>query len=400
MTLILSDKNNTQPIGLMEEQINRLRVAMRVAREEGTFKHKPDDRKHNAAALRQIWRMIQTAEIIADYSQRAFIALCAGVVPMQARAVNPKGELYDVFLSLDHQRGYTYRAQKDQVVPYEPNLTAERPTGPAAVEYELHRLQQYCEATIQKRANEAVVQIHSVKLMMQWHRDGKAVRIKRVRGINVDDTYNSFDQERPNYRRRHFAIPAAKLTLPYLQKRAQTFCDSARLVGESAVLQASYVNKPRQNAVLSTMSEATMIIAELHDHLDKLTRLILKDVSIYKGFAFSNSYIVQPEPLAMRYTDGITIYSGRHATSVYNHQQIKYDAVKRLVGIGAMTLDIPRFAFFAKQARDADKKMIDADKAKTIWKVGREFMQRNFDTDIRTTLRQYSKAAVTAPVTK
>ena len=402
MGLILSDKSSTTNIGLMEEKVNRLRFTLKNARDDGSIDYKENDRRHNGKALRKVWHMIQTAEVLADYAQRAFFALCAGAIPARATTVNAKGEVFDVSLSLDYQRGFTYRAEKDQVVPYTNQYVRDKRKTLAENEYEMWRLKEYCETTIQKRANEAVLQIHSVRLMAAWHSDAKGKPINRVRGINVDDCYNTFDRERPNYRRRHFAIPADKLSLQYLERRAAAFCDSARLVGEQAVLQAGYIDKPRHNAVLSVMSEASMLIDDLHQKLQLLTNKILKEASQYRGFGRVSGKIVQPEALTMKYAEGITLYSGRHATSVYTHEQVKIDAVRRLVKLGALTIDVPRLSFFAPAERDADKTVINPDKAKTIWQVGRKFMQTHLDNDVRATLRAYQKAqsAVTGADTK
>lgn len=401
MALVMSDKNTDRAPAYMEQQLNRLRFAMKEIRDSDAKEYKREDRKHNATSMRRLWNIVQTGEVLADFSQRAFFALCAGAIPARAQIVNPKGEVYDVSLSLDNTRSYQYRAAKYQTVPYTNQFLKDRKKTLAENEYELWRLQQFCEATIQSKANEAVVQIHSVKLMVAWHRDSKSKSISRVRGINIDDTYNTFDRERPNYRRRHLALPASKISLETMQRRAGAFCDSARIVGERSVLQDSYIGKPRPNAALAIMSEATIIVSEAYDKLMYFTNCILRDMGQYKGFGKADN-VIQPEALTMRYVDGVTIYSGRHATSVYTHEQVKYDVVRRMVAAGAMTLDVPRFSFFAPHERDDAAGRIPKDKADTIWKVGREFLSKSLDIDVRQTLRGYSKVAATrnSPVTK
>lgn len=393
MSLVITDKNMNEPVTVMEHHVNRLRYGIKELRESPAWEYDRENRRQNGNTMRALWKFIQTGEVIADYAQRALLALNAGTIAMRASAMNAKGEIYDVSFSLDPTRSYTYRARKDQVVPYtKPGLLHDKRKTIVENEYELWRLQQFCEATLQKRANEAVVQIHSIPLMLAWHRDNKSGVISRIRGVNIDNNYNSFDVERPNYRRRHFAVPASKLSAEYLQKRAAAFCDSARLIGEQAVLQASYENKPRQNALVAVLSDVSMMIVACYERVQWFTNCILKDAAIYKGFQRVAGKVVQPEAITMRYADGVTLYSGRHATSVYKHEQVKYDMVRHLVAKGAMTLDIPRMQFYAPNERHEDKLRADIEHAKKVWSVGRKFLRDNLDNDVRGIFRGYSRS--------
>ena len=392
MSLVITDKNMNTPITVMEHHVNRLRYGIKELRESEAWEYNRENRRQNANTMRALWKFIQTGEVLADYAQRALLALNAGTLFMRASAMNAKGEIYDISFSLDPTRSYTYRAAKDQVVPYvKPGLMHDKRKTIVENEYELWRLQQYCEATLQNKANEAVVQIHSIPLMIAWHTDNGGKPIRRVRGINIDNNFNTFDSERPNYRRRHFAVPASKLSLEYLQKRSATFCDSARVLGEQAVLQGCYETKPRQNALASILSDVSMMIVDCYDRVQWFTDLILKDAVIYKGFQRTAEKVVQPEAITMRYTEGVILYSGRHATSVYKHEQIKYEAVRRLVSKGAMTLDVPRMQFYAPNEREQGGAKADIEDAKKVWAVGRKFLSANLDNDVRTVLRGYSR---------
>ena len=388
MGLILSDKWSNEPASFVEQTVNRLRFSLREMRENGETEYREGDREHNAKCMRKLWKLVQTGEVLADYSQRAFFALCVGKIPTRAIAVNAKGEQFVANISLDTTRSFQYRQSASSLVPYKRQIATKRNRTVEENEYELLRLKEFCEYTLQKRANSAVVQLHSVKLMVAWHRDGGGKSVDRVRCVNIDNTYNTFDKERPNYRRRHLALPASRLDLATMQARAAAFCDSARLVGEQAVLQDSYAAKPRQNIALAVMSEASMVVSYCYDVLDIFTRGVLKEASKYKGFSKADK-VLQKDAVTMRYADGVTLYSGRHATSVYNHEQLKYDAVRRLVAAGAMTVDVPRFSFFATYVENGVSPRCS--NGKLVWETGREFVRKNLDLPVQRILRAYSR---------
>ena len=396
MGLILSDRVSAAQFSLVEQKVNRLRFELKAMRWNGETKHQPGQRERNAMCMRKLWKIAQTSEVLCDYSQRAFLALCVGEIPARAIAVNAKGEEFFVNLSLDVSRSYQYRLSKSSMVPYV-DQTQDKSGKPGKSDdecsYDLLRLKEFCDTTVQKKANSAVVQLHNVKLMMAWHNEYSSKATNRVRCVNIDNTYNTFDRERPNYRRRHLALPVSKLDLPTLQARAAAFCDSARLIGERSVLQVSYTRKPRHNAVLSVLSEASMIVNYCYSMLQMFTEDILNEVSMFKGFdAATKTTRAGAGAATMIYAKGVILYSGRHATSVYTHEQLKYDAIKRLVAVGAMTVDIPRFSFRAPSVAVPNQGPGRLHSTgEIVWDTGREFLRKHIDTPVQSILRAYSR---------
>lgn len=382
MGLILN-RRDCEP-SFLEKRALGLRLRATTERKEA-WKYKEGDRKHNAQGLRKLWSFIAEAEAIGDICQRGIVALSAATIPAVARVNNSLGEIAYVHLWLDVDRSYAYRSDRHVTVP---------PRAPVAVTPEAHlqAIQQYCEFALQQRGNEVTVRLHDIRLMRDWHANlNPEGKLNRVRCINVDGWANTFDKERPNYKKLHGTVNWKQLSEQYLQERSGRFLDSARLLGERAVLQADYTRRPVLNTVLCLFTEVSRMISEARGNLHMLSSGIFKEVSRYKGFTYAEATSADTEPRTMQYVPGVIIFSGAAVTACYAINALKYDYVRKMLAAGALSLDTPGLTFGADYTMcpDEDRRY----NAFAAWQSGQEFVQRKLEPLVRPVLRKYNSVA-------
>lgn len=344
---------------------------------------RPEERYHNVCALRSIWEFIRDAEVLTDYLQRAYLVVTGMKPALNASVYNAMGDEFIVALSLNRIRAFQYATGKDHIFQPLPEIVYKRSHKDIRdSEYETLQIQEFCEFTLQNKADKVLVNIHDIGLMKAFHSTKlDAASVERALSVNVDGVFTSSVSHRPYYRRAQFAVPASHIDKDVLKARGAKFCDSVRLLGEGLVAQGCYGNAPKANVTLACFAEVSEMLTEAYRMLNILTHHIVGSVKHINGFA-KVMYPVNCEPAkTYTYAPGVVIYSGHRPQKIYSIDKLHTEVVRKFSAAGQLSVEVPRFIL--SSVHKHGKKVNGAEGRYTpLWKRGQQFLQASIDKDL------------------
>lgn len=376
MAIVQATKEVREKPLAIEAELFALRDLTKQSSEVYAFsEYDPKNRDQNGKSLRALWSIYQRASSLMDLLQRVYLTQTAFRLTSMIEVMGPEGDRYEVSTALDHWRTHKPTALGD-FLTHNPQVTHKQQFSEADLEPNANFMREYCETLAQTRHKTVILSIHNPDLLAKYHASLQPQKRWSMLSINVDKTFTWAQHERPIVRRKSMTVEPQGLTKESLQHRANTYCDSIRLLGETLDIHGCAYDRPALNVLVAVMQELSFIIAKTVHWLKELNQSIMREVAQYRGFQYSPRNVVIEEAKSLRYAEGVVISNAVSPVQTRQIETLNIGKLRKLIFVGALNIDTPTLALRMVTRKNPLPRNPNY---KPLWDKGRAALRKTVD---------------------